>query len=412
MATVTMPQLGESVTEGTVLQWLKQPGDAVALDEPLCEIETEKVAAELPSPFEGTLGEILVPEGETVDVDAPLCTIEEVAASTPEPDPAAVAEPAGRETVPAAPVADNNRAGVYSPVVQRLAAKHDIDLAAIAGSGRGGRVTRKDVQALIDEREREAAAADGIPPAAAPLPLPDGEVVPPPEVATVAASDAYDVVPLSPTRRKIGENMARSTAEAPQAWMMVEADVSGLVDLRTRERERFVGVDLTYLPYFASTVAHTLTDFPELNARWHGDELRRYRRVNLGIAIATERGLVVPVVPNARDLSVAGLARRIDDLVARAHAGKLRIEDMEAGTFTVNNTGAFGSIASNPIVNHPQIGIVTMERVVRRPVVVEGDAIAIRSMMNIALSFDHRALDGAEAGAFLAALKERLEALG
>ena len=412
MATVTMPQLGESVTEGTVLQWLKQPGDAVALDEPLCEIETEKVAAELPSPFEGTLGEILVPEGETVDVDAPLCTIEEVAASAPEPAPAAVAEPAGRETVPAAPVADNNRAGVYSPVVQRLAAKHDIDLAAIAGSGRGGRVTRKDVQALIDEREREAAAADGIPPAAAPLPLPDGEVVPPPEVATVAASDAYDVVPLSPTRRKIGENMARSTAEAPQAWMMVEADVSGLVDLRTRERERFVGVDLTYLPYFASTVAHTLTDFPELNARWHGDELRRYRRVNLGIAIATERGLVVPVVPNARDLSVAGLARRIDDLVARAHAGKLRIEDMEAGTFTVNNTGAFGSIASNPIVNHPQIGIVTMERVVRRPVVVEGDAIAIRSMMNIALSFDHRALDGAEVGAFLAALKERLEALG
>ncbi len=412
MATVTMPQLGESVTEGTVLQWLKQPGDAVALDESLCEIETEKVAAELPSPFEGTMGEILVPEGETVEIDVPLCTIIEAASASPEPAPVAAVETAAVETEAAATAADNSRAGVYSPVVQRLAAKHDIDLAAIAGSGRGGRVTRKDVQALIDEREREAAAADGIPPAAAPLPLPDGEVVPTPEVATVAASDAYDVVPLSPTRRKIGENMARSTAEAPQAWMMVEADVSGLVDLRSRERERFVGVDLTYLPYFASTVAHTLTDFPELNARWHGDELRRYRRVNLGIAIATERGLVVPVVPNARDLSVAGLARRIDDLVARAHAGKLRIEDMETGTFTVNNTGAFGSIASNPIVNHPQIGIVTMERVVRRPVVVEGDAIAIRSVMNVALSFDHRALDGAEAGAFLAALKERLEALG
>ena len=412
MATITMPQLGESVTEGTVLQWLKQPGDTVALDEPLCEIETEKVTAELPSPFEGTLGEIFVPEGETIEVDAPLCTVVEAAGAAPEPVPAAVAEPVPAEADGRAPAADQSRAGVYSPVVQRLAAKHDIDLAAIAGSGRGGRVTRKDVQALIDEREREAAAADGIPPAAAPLPLPDGEVVPPPEVATVAASDAYDIVPLSATRRKIGENMLRSTSEAPQAWMMVEADVSGLVDLRARERERFAGVDLTYLPYFASTVAHTLTDFPELNARWHGDELRRYRRVNLGIAIATERGLVVPVVPNARDLSVAGLARRIDDLVARAHAGKLRIEDMEAGTFTVNNTGAFGSIASKPIVNHPQIGIVTMERVVRRPVVVEGDAIAIRSVMNLALSFDHRALDGAEAGGFLAALKERLEALG
>lgn len=413
MATVTMPQLGESVTEGTVLQWLKQPGDTVALDEPLCEIETEKVTAELPSPFEGTLGEIFVPEGETIEVDAPLCTVIEADGAAPAPVPAAtVAEPVASEANGQGPAADQSRAGVYSPVVQRLAAKHDIDLAAIAGSGRGGRVTRKDVQALIDEREREAAAADGIPPAAAPLPLPEGEVVPPPEVATVAASDAYDVVPLSATRRKIGENMLRSTTDAPQAWMMVEADVSGLVDLRARERERFAGVDLTYLPYFASTVAHTLTDFPELNARWHGDELRRYRRVNLGIAIATERGLVVPVVPNARDLSVAGLARRIDDLVARAHAGKLRIEDMEAGTFTVNNTGAFGSIASKPIVNHPQIGIVTMERVVRRPLVVEGDAIAIRSVMNVALSFDHRAIDGAEAGGFLAALKERLEALG
>ncbi|MXZ88747.1 MAG: 2-oxo acid dehydrogenase subunit E2 [Dehalococcoidia bacterium] len=414
MATITMPQLGESVTEGTVLQWLKQPGDTVALDEPICEIETEKVTAELPSPFEGALGEILVPEGETVEVDAPLCTILETAASAPEPAPVPAAAPelASVAAEPPAPGVDGSRAGVYSPVVQRLAAKHDIDLTAIAGSGRGGRVTRKDVQAIIDEREREAAAADGIPPAAAPLPLPEGEVVPTPEIATVAASDAYDVVPLSATRRKIGENMVRSTTEAPQAWMMVEADVTGLVDLRARERERFVGVDLTYLPYFASTVAHTLTDFPELNARWHGDELRRYRRVNLGIAIATERGLVVPVVPNARDLSVAGLARRIDDLVTRAHAGKLRLEDIEEGTFTVNNTGAFGSIASKPIVNHPQVGIVTMERVVRRPVVVEGDAIAIRSMMNVALSFDHRALDGAEAGGFLAALKERLEALG
>jgi len=413
MATVTMPQLGESVTEGTVLQWLKQPGDSIALDEPLCEIETEKVAAELPSPFEGTLGEILVPEGETVEVDAPLCTIQESGAAPAEPVAVAAGSPETVETeaAPPEPASDGSRADVYSPVVQRLATRHDIDLTTIAGSGRGGRVTRKDVQALIDAREREAAAAEGIPPAAAPVPLPEGEVVPTPKAATVTPSDAYDVVPISPTRRKIGENMARSTTEAPQAWMLVEVDVTGLVALRTRERERFAGVDLTYLPYFASTVAHTLTDFPELNARWHGDELRRYRRVNLGIAIATERGLVVPVVPNARDLSVAGLARRIDDLVSRAHAGKLRIEDMEVGTFTVNNTGAFGSIASNPIVNHPQIGIVTMERVVRRPVVVEGDAIAIRSMMNIGLSFDHRALDGAEAGAFLAALKERLEAL-
>lgn len=408
MTTVTMPRLGESVTEGTVLRWLKRPGEAVALDEAICEIETEKVTAELPSPYEGTLGDILAPEGEAVAVDAPLCTILETEASAP-PAPAAVAEApdAPATDAPAAP--DRSRAGVHSPVVQRLAAKHGIDLAAIAGSGRDGRVTRKDVRAVIEARAREAEAAGERP--AEPALLRE-DVIPAAEAPVVEPSDAFDVVPLSPTRRTIAEHMARAAREAPQAWMLLEADVSGLVALRARERQRFTGVDLTYLPYFAAAVAATLTDFPALNARWHGEELRRYRRVNLGIAIATERGLVVPVVPNARDLSVAGLARRIDDLVARAHAGALRIADMEGGTFTVNNTGAFGSIASNPIVNHPQIGIVTMERVVRRPVVVEGDAIAIRSMMNVALSFDHRALDGAEAGAFLGALRERLEALG
>ena len=413
MTTVTMPRLGESVTEGTVIRWLKRPGEAVALDESLCEIETEKVTAELPSPYEGALGEILAPEGEVVAVDAPLCTILE--AETPAP-PALAAEVAEAAPAPDAPpadapaAADRSRAGVHSPVVQRLAAKHGIDLTAIAGSGRGGRVTRKDVQTAIDARAREAAESAGERPAEPAL-LRE-VVIPAAEAPVVETPEAFDVVPLSPTRRTIAEHMARATREAPQAWMLVEADVSGLVALRARERQRFTGVDLTYLPYFASAVAAALTDFPALNARWHGDELRQYRRVNLGVAIATERGLVVPVVPNARDLSVAGLARRIDDLVARAHAGALRIADMEGGTFTVNNTGAFGSIASNPIVNHPQIGIVTMERVVRRPVVVEGDAIAIRSMMNVALSFDHRALDGAEAGAFLGALRERLEALG
>lgn len=411
MTTVTMPRLGESVTEGVVVRWLKRPGEAVALDEAICEIETEKVTAELPSPYEGTLGDILAPEGEAVAVDAPLCTIVEadapaMPASAPSA-PDAPAEPAAAAAEPAAP--DRSRADVHSPVVQRLAAKHGIDLAAIEGSGRGGRVTRKDVRAVIDARARAAEAAGERP--AEPALLRE-TVIPAAEAPVVEPSDAFDVVPLSPTRRTIAEHMARAAREAPQAWMLVEADVSGLVALRARERQRFTGVDLTYLPYFAAAVAATLTDFPALNARWHGEELRQYRRVNLGIAIATERGLVVPVVPNARDLSVAGLARRIDDLVARAHAGALRIADMEGGTFTVNNTGAFGSIASNPIVNHPQIGIVTMERVVRRPVVVEGDAIAIRAMMNVALSFDHRALDGAEAGAFLGALRERLEALG
>jgi 2-oxoisovalerate dehydrogenase E2 component (dihydrolipoyl transacylase) len=219
---------------------------------------------------------------------------------------------------------------------------------------------------------------------------------------------------LTATRRTIAENLKRSNLEAPQAWTMVEADVTNLVHLREREKVLFAreeGIDLTLLPYFAATVCETLREFPILNSGWEGDELRRYRAQNLGIAIATERGLVVPVVHDAGDLSVTGLAKRIADLVQRAHARKLRVEDIEGGTFTVNNTGAFGSIASKPIVNYPQVAIVSMERVVKRPVVVENDAIAVRSIMNVCLSFDHRAMDGVEAGGFLASLKRRLEAL-
>jgi 2-oxoisovalerate dehydrogenase E2 component (dihydrolipoyl transacylase) len=195
---------------------------------------------------------------------------------------------------------------------------------------------------------------------------------------------------------------------------MVEADVTGLVRRREAEKEGYArreGVDLTLLPYFTAAVCETLREYPVLNARWENDELRAYRAQNVGIAIATESGLVVPVVHNAGDLSVAGLAKQIADLVQRAHARKLRIEDVEGGTFTVNNTGVFGSIASKPIVNYPQVAIVTMERVVKRPVVVEGDGIAVRSMMNICLSFDHRAMDGLEAGNFLASLRLRLEAI-
>jgi 2-oxoisovalerate dehydrogenase E2 component (dihydrolipoyl transacylase) len=196
---------------------------------------------------------------------------------------------------------------------------------------------------------------------------------------------------------------------------MIEADVTGLVNLRQREKERFLraeGVELTLLPYFTAAVCEALREYPALNARWEDGELRRYHSLDLGIAVAAESGLVVPVVHGAGDLSVAGLAKRIADLAQRAHARRLRVDDIEGGTFTVNNTGSFGSIASKPIVNYPQVGIVTMERAVRRPDVRDDDSIAIRWMMNVCLSFDHRALDGLEAGGFLALLKRRLEALG
>lgn len=428
MATVKMPQLGESVTEGTILKWLKQPGDPVKLDEPLCEIETEKVTAELPSEFEGIMGEILVPEGETVAIGAPLCTVVEAGQSEkPAMAPAFAASPSGgwsggpmaippdepaaptangpvgpaprphqRVAVPAPPVhSPDDRSRFYSPAVMRLAREHNIDLAAMPGTGIGGRITRKDVEALI------ATGATAVAPGPAGGSAPSGA--------------PFEVVQLSATRRTIAENLRRSNLEAPQAWTMVEADVTDLVRLREREKDRFEreeGVDLTLLPYFTAAVCESLREFPILNSRWEGDELRRYRALNLGIAVATGHGLVVPVVHNAGDMSVAGLARAIADVAQRAHSRKLRVGDIEGGTFTVNNTGAFGSIASKPIVNYPQVAIVSMERVVKRPVVVGGDAIAVRSMVNVCLAFDHRVMDGVEAGGFLASLKRRLEALG
>jgi 2-oxoisovalerate dehydrogenase E2 component (dihydrolipoyl transacylase) len=442
MTVVTMPQLGESVTEGTILKWMKQPGDPVELDDSLCEIETEKVTAELPSPFSGTMGKILVPEGETVEVGADLCEIEEgevpaaagagaakggegrwaggPMAIPPDEGPGAPPPPvagnggvaqresADREPVTATagairPARPDGRERFYSPVVMRLAQEHNLDLATIQGSGIGGRVTRKDVEARLS-RDREGAVGATTTVSAQRT-----------QAASASAGAPYEVVTLSPTRRTIAENLKRSNVEAPQAWTMVEADVTALVALRNREKDRFQreeGIDLTLLPYFTAAVCEALREYPMLNARWEGDELRRYRDLNLSIAVATETGLVTPVVHGAGDLSVTGLAKRIADLAQRAHARKLKLEDIEGGTFTVNNTGSFGSIASKPIVNYPQVAIVTMERVVKRPVVRDDDAIAVRSMVNLCLSFDHRAMDGFEAGGFLAALKKQLEGMG
>lgn len=437
MTIVKMPQLGESVTEGTIIQWLKQPGDPVKLDDPLCEIETEKVTAELPSEFEGTMGPILVPQGETVDVGTPLCEILAaggVAQSAPVPAPGSgngawsggpMAIPPDEKPVVLAPLGaaraaaptavptaaaqrpartnPDDRSRYYSPAVMRLASEHGVDLGAISGSGIGGRITRKDVEAFI-------AAA---PPARTTVPTATA-TVPSAGPATAGAGAPYEVVTLSPTRRTIAEHLTRSNVEVPQAWTMVECDVTGMVARRNREKDRFKeqeGLDLTLLPYFTAAVCEALREYPILNSRWEGGELRRYRAANIAVAVATEHGLVTPVIKDAGDLSVTGLAKQMADLVQRAHARKLRVEDIELGTFTVNNTGSFGSVASKPIVNVPQVGIVTMERVVKRPVVTEGDAIAIRSMVNVCLSFDHRAMDGLEAGGFLASLKQKLEAI-
>jgi len=505
-AEVRMPQLGESVTEGTVVRWLKQPGDRVALDESLAEIETEKVNVEIPSPFAGTLAQLLVPEGETVQVGTVLATIEEAgapvaaatapsqaAASAPaQPAPARAQRPAptSRQPAPAfsatgplgpastahgmfstgesappsdgptmarqapsapspAPAGDRNgqsedqsMAGRYSPAVLRLAREHNIELGRLQGSGAGGRITRKDVQAYVEgmgnrEQETEAAAPGNLgeeravfaPPLLQPLEPPRGpetqeleQAFEQPAASAPAPSPAgqpalgpdEELEPLTPTRRAIAEHMSRSVRTSPHAWMMVEVDVSRLVAHRGAVKAEFAareGVDLTYMPFMIKAAVTALKQHPRLNSSWSDAGVILKRQINIGIAVDTPQGLLVPVIHGADNYSIAGLAKRAQDLAARARARRLRLEEVQGGTFTIDNVGPIGSILSQPIINQPQCAIVTMESIVKRPIVID-DAIAVRSLMNCCISFDHRIVDGGDIGPFMKTLKATLEAMG
>jgi 2-oxoisovalerate dehydrogenase E2 component (dihydrolipoyl transacylase) len=422
---VVMPKVGESVTEGTVLQWLKADGDMVEVDEALVEVETEKVNVEIPSPWAGKL-RIAVQEGETVKVDDPLAFIEvavtsgagretkaqarqaaAMAGPVASPGRVAAAPPDGRGGANGAqPPGNGSRAHRYSPAVLNLAREHNIDLTQLHGTGLFGRITRKDVLAYVEARSRGDVETQ-------PEPVASAERRADAEIAGGATRAGEELVPLTPMRRTIAERMSRSVREIPHVWLMMEADVTGLVRLRARVKDAFrtrEGVDLSYLPFAIHAVVESLKDHPVLNSSWSDQGILLKKQHNIGVAVATEHGLVVPVIHQAGDLSIPGLARRVADLAERARARRLRIEDVEGGTFTVDNTGAFGSIVSVPIINHPQAAIMTIEAVVQRPVVVN-DAIAIRHMVNLCLSFDHRVTDGAEAGAFLQAVKRRLESI-
>ena len=432
---VTMPQLGESVTEGTIIRWLKAEGDEVEIDEPLAEVDTDKVNAELPSPVAGKIEKFLVSEGATVDVGTEIVLVaaegdspatdapprENVADAAPtEEFPAAdtEAQPVANEEGPATPTprsggngrgevkdAETLRLTRSSPVVRRLAEEHNVKIADIPGSGTGGRVTRKDIEGYIEkggaQREAEIEA-----------PAPQRVAAPDPERVTVYEGDS--VRDLTGIRRAIANRMAASKREAPHAWTMVEVDMSGLVALREREKAAFVereGVKLTYLPFIVKAVVESLRENPVLNSVWDGDRIILRKRINIGVAVDLEDALIVPVIPDADELNITGLTRRIDDLVKRARAGELGTEDISGGTFTVNNPGSLGSVVSTPIINYPQAAILSAEALVKRPVVLD-DAIAIRSMMNLEVSFDHRVLDGGAALRFLNAVKGRLEAHG
>lgn len=459
---IELPQVGESVTEGTITQWIKRVGDRVEKYDVIAEILTDKVSMELPAPAAGVLTEILVEEGQTVPMGAPIAALrteseaetdsqpvdrQPAAASTQPPqsesidrtgvllkdvapvgptgsgalESAAVAQAVEPPPAPAKPIGRRRR---YSPAVTRLAEQHGVDLTQVSGSGINGRITRKDVLAFIETAAQTQtapiAAAPAISPAAdtptaAPAAADTTSVSPAAAQAHAAPAGSADEerMPLSPMRRMIAANMARSASEIPAAWSITEVDVSGLVRRREAVKDAFrqrEGVNITYLAFVVKAVAQSLKENPLLNSSWDGDAILLKKRVNIGIAVAAPDGLVVPVIRDADTLSVAGIAKRVADLTQRARQGRLSVDDVQCGTFTLNNTGALGSVASQPIINHPQAAILTTEAIVKRPVVV-GDAIAIRSMMNICLTFDHRIMDGAEASAFANAVKRRLEAI-
>lgn len=444
--TIKMPQLGESVTEGTISRWLKSEGEYIELDEPIAEIDTDKVSTELPSPIAGRLERILVAEGETVDVGIEIAAVQTaedtmpnepaewpvadtvaqpVAAGTGESRSVAATETSGRNgNANAAKSADELRLTRSSPVVRRLAAEHDVELASISGTGTGGRVTKKDILAFVEEREPAPQTQAEEQSYFAPpekIEAPAENIMPSPPVGM---SPGDETVPLTSIRRAIASRMSRSKHEAPHAWTMVEVDMTNLVKLREANRESFrrrESVSLTYLPFIIEAVVASLKEYPVVNSVWGEDGIVLRRDINVGVAVDIEDGsdarngaLVVPVIREADGYNTTGLARKTGELVKKARSRQLTPDDLAGGTFTVNNPGALGSVVSVPIINHPQAAILSAEAIIKRPVVMEemGDAIAVRSMMNLEVSFDHRIFDGGIALRFLNSVKRRLESYG
>ncbi len=514
--TVTMPQLGESVTEGTIARWLKQPGDAIAKYESIAEVITDKVNAEIPAPADGVMSELIAAEGAVVPVGQPICSIDVAGAgdaapaggSVPEAEapvgssapatplamsptqttqpslasagsPAGSASPASAPSVSPAPVgagtsdgvaggepvaaeaqgvddgvaaavsaslsgpeapvgpsssagepAAGNGAGYHlTPAVRMLVREHGVDLGQITGTGLGGRITKKDVLEYVQQRDAGqlqsslppavASPAQPSQPVSAPVPAaaqpapaplaPAAQPVP----ASFGTGDGDTVVPLTQVRKAIADHMVRSLQTSPHAYLMVEVDMSSVARIRDREKAAFEqrhGVKLTYLPFVARAVIEALQRHPTLNASWSDAGIVVKRSIHLGIAVALEDNLIVPVVRDADRLSISGLATTMADLGARARSNHLKLDEVQGGTFTLNNTGALGAVMTQAIINQPQAAIMTMDMVVKRPVVV-GDAIAIRPIMNLGLSFDHRINDGLQATRFVTAVQKLLEGI-
>ncbi|HEY7127130.1 MAG TPA: dihydrolipoamide acetyltransferase family protein [Ktedonobacterales bacterium] len=424
---VTMPRLGESVAEGTIGRWLKQEGDVIELDEPLVEIVTDKISTELPSPVAGRLTKILVIQDQTVKVGTEIALVEEVgAASTAASAPAAsggaaAPAPAASASVPtpiaaaaasagsAIPrhAASNGQRQRISPLARRMAQEHHLNLETIPGTGEGGRVRKDDIEAFLAQRRAA--------PAAALAPAPVSAAAPAAPATPYTPKEDEELVPVSPIRRAIAEHMVRSKHTSPHATTMIEVDVTNIARWIERNKDEFKrreGYGITFVPFVMRATVEALKDVPTMNASWVNDQIVLKKRIHLGVAVSTDAGLMVPVVHDADTKNLAGLARAVSDLATRARSNKLTMQDMQGSTFTVNNPGVFGTIISVPIINQPHAGILSMDAAVKRPVVVEGDAIAIRSMMFISLSFDHRINDGLGAARFLGIVKRHLESYG
>jgi pyruvate/2-oxoglutarate dehydrogenase complex dihydrolipoamide acyltransferase (E2) component len=441
---IVMPQMGVSVAEGTIVEWSKRPGDWVERDETVCLVTTDKIDVEIPSPAAGRLSKTLVEPGETVDVGTPLAELD--ASARPgeahpeehqdESEPAQPTEAASQAETPAAPSSGDgeaDRSGFHSPVVRRMADEHGIDLSQVQGTGIGGRIRKRDLVALI-ESGAETTAEPAAQPAETERPLhiespyqpeepaaaPETEApTPAPARAGNGAAPAEEVLPserrepMTPMRRRIAEHMLESRRTSAHCTTIVEVDLHRVVATRRELKEGMKrrGVPLTYLAFVASAAVAELDRHPVLNASIDGDELVYHEDVNLGIAVALDSGLIVPVIRHAQRLSLEGLAGEIGRLAQRARSGELEPNDVAGGTFTITNPGQFGAVLATPIINQPQVAILDLEAVVKRPVVIddESEAIAVRPMTNLCMSWDHRALDGAEAARFLSGVKNRLE---
>ena len=408
MIEIKMPKLGESVTEGTIENWLVKVGDHVNEYDAVCEVNTAKVTAEVPSVYDGVISEILVNEGETVEVGTPIYKIE--------PDNAEVQEAADEVTEesdindapseskePVKSTSDNISTKRLSPVVMRMLSEHGLDANSIDGTGFEGRITKKDVEKLLASGNQQQAVnkTDSALNEAAHKSTQETGVT------------AGEKIKVKGVRKEIAKRMVQSKTEIPHAWLMMEVDATNLVNLRNKHKSKFKeteGVNLTYFSYFVKIVSEVLKDFPLLNSSWDGDTITVHKDINLSIAVADEDQLFVPVIKNADDRSLKGIAKSINELATKARTKKLTGEDMAGGTFTVNNTGAFGSVQSMGIINQPQVAILQVESIVKKPVFI-GDMLAARHMVNLCLSIDHRVLDGLMAGNFLQAVKQRIESI-